>query len=100
MTVISLDSSFDPYDVILGNGNSWNWTPNLRAGSEFMVMMNDGLGYGRGGAVGPYTVAASGDSSCLTGGTVTPGVYHTRTTGAATSTSRQTGSGDAGSLSS
>lgn len=82
MTVIALDQKFSPYDVILGNANSWDWTPNLRAGTRFMVMMNDALGYGRGGTLGPYTVGASSDASCLVGGTVTPGVY-TRTTSAA-----------------
>jgi hypothetical protein len=87
MTVISLDQTFDPYDVALGNYNSWDWTPNLYAGTRFMVMMNDALGYGRGGTQGPYTVGPSGDKSCLTGGTVTPWVYHTRTSDVATSTS-------------
>ena len=100
MTVISLDSSFDPYDVALGNGNSWNWSPNLPSGTKFMVMLNDALGYGRGGTSGPYTVYNSNDTECLTSGTVTPGLYHTRTSSAATSTGRHSGTSDADGMSS
>lgn len=84
MTVISLDQSFDPFDVDFGSNSSVDWQVNLKAGSEFTIMFNDARGYGTGGTGERYQVnsTAVGDTSCLDGGgnqTITPGVSHTRT---------------------
>lgn len=85
MTVISLDQSFDPFDVDFGSNATADWDVNLKAGSDFTIMFNDARGYGTGGTGERYTVnsTATEDTSCLEGGggnvTITPGVSHTRT---------------------
>lgn len=90
MTVLSLDQTFDPYDVNFGANDTVLWTPNVEAGKMFTFMMNDAKGYGTGGTGQSYTVNSTetGDTSCLNGGgnqTITPGISHTKTSTAATS---------------
>ena len=92
MTVISLDQSFDPYDVDFGSNSTADWVVNLEAGSDFTVMFNDARGYGTGGTGERYRVnsTAIGDTSCLDGGgnqTITPGISHTRTSTSMSSSS-------------
>jgi hypothetical protein len=85
MTVISLDQTFDPFNVDFGSLSSVDWLVNLKAGSRFTFMMNDATGYATGGTGSWYQVnsTATGDTSCIDGGadeTITPGVTHTQTT--------------------
>jgi hypothetical protein len=92
MTVISLDQSFDPFDVDFGRNSSVDWLVNLKAGTDFTIMFNDARGYGTGGTGERYEVnsTANGDTSCLEGDgnqTITPGISHTRTSTTMTSTS-------------
>lgn len=101
MSVISLDQTFDPFNVDFGSNSSVDWLVNLKAGSRFTFMMNDATGYATGGTGSWYQVnsTATGDTSCIDGGadeTITPGVTHTQTT-TQTSTVTTTDPGTAGS---
>ncbi|KAI5454880.1 hypothetical protein NCC49_002158 [Naganishia albida] len=73
MTVISLDQSFNPYDISLGNTTFFQWPVNVAAGKGFTLMMNDGKGYGYGGVGGSYYVnRTGGNGECeFVGGTTT-----------------------------
>jgi len=69
-------------------GMGINWTPNVPAFTDIMLMGGDARGRGSGGSTGLINVA-SGPSECLAGdhpmstpGTPAGGVYPTDTTGA------------------
>ncbi|WVW80231.1 hypothetical protein I302_102209 [Kwoniella bestiolae CBS 10118] len=66
-TVIAMDQSFNAYDVTLEKGvtSQSDWVLDIPAKSRFIVMMNSGRGYGRGGTSGIYSVSDSDDPSCL-----------------------------------
>lgn len=106
MTVISLDQSFNPFDIPFGTGNttSYDWQVSVAAGKSFTVMMNDGKGYGYGGVGGTYTVnrTSAGNTQCdFVGGSTTTAVVpsgtgiasSTTTSNAATSTGDPAGGG-------
>lgn len=63
MTVVSLDQSFNPYDISFGNTTFYEWEVNVPAGKGFTVIMNDGKGYGYGGVADAYTVNRTGGNS-------------------------------------
>lgn len=60
MTVVSLDQSFNPYDVTFGNTTTYDWQVNVPSGKGFTVIMNDGKGYGYGGVANAYSVNRTG----------------------------------------
>ncbi|OCF56493.1 hypothetical protein L486_05343 [Kwoniella mangroviensis CBS 10435] len=66
-TVIAMDQSFNAYDVTLEKGvtSQSDWVLDIPANSRFIIMMNSGKGYGRGGTSGIYSVSDSDDPSCL-----------------------------------
>ncbi|KAJ9097633.1 hypothetical protein QFC21_004669 [Naganishia friedmannii] len=101
MTVISLDQSFNPFDVPFGTGNtsSYDWQVSVAAGKSFTVMMNDGKGYGYGGVGGTYTVnrTSAGNTQCdfVGGSTLTTTTSSPSSTGgASTSSSSAASTGD------
>lgn len=94
MTVVSLDQSFNPYDVSFGEGNTttYDWQVNVPAGKQFTVIMNDGKGYGYGGVADAYGVnRTGGNAGCEVAGgvgTTTSRTSPTSTSVVPTSTSR------------
>ncbi|EIW66510.1 hypothetical protein M231_02312 [Tremella mesenterica] len=68
MTILSLDASYPPFDVPLIGGRSTigddSWNVNMTTGTRFTIMMNNGLGRGRGGMGEIYQVQGS-KTSCL-----------------------------------
>lgn len=103
MTVISLDQSFNPYDVDFGNATTHEWRVNVPAGKGFTVMMNDGAkGYGYGGVGGAYSVnKTGGNAGCeVVGGAATTttriqstSVQPTTSTSTSSTTAPETGGG-------
>ncbi|KAJ9123945.1 hypothetical protein QFC22_000736 [Naganishia vaughanmartiniae] len=92
MTVISLDQSFNPFDVPFGPGNTsaYDWEVSVAAGKQFTVMMNDGKGYGYGGVGGAYTVnrTSAGNTQCdFVGGSTTTAVVPSSTASGSSTTS-------------
>lgn len=98
MTVISLDQSFNPYDVDFGNTSNYEWQVNVAASKGFTVMMNDGKGYGYGGVGGAYYVnrtGVNGECDFVGGSTATTSkVVPTGTTTASAEATVTAGTGE------
>lgn len=93
--------------TVVSEGTGFNWTPNLRSGTNLILVAGDDRGIGTGGS-SPFTVGSpttGDDSSCLndnspssTPGSPAGGTYPTATSGAGTGGSNSTigGGGSSG----
>ncbi|KAI0052110.1 hypothetical protein FA95DRAFT_1553783 [Auriscalpium vulgare] len=85
-------------------GTGFNWTVDVRGGTNMFIVGNDDRGFGAGGSA-PYTISYASDSSCLqnaspssTAGSPAGGSYPTNTDGSSTG-GGGSGSGGGGSSS-